>query len=193
MAQSLSAAWRRDPVDGERRAARMGDLAQMAFAEMRALLRELMPGEALSGVPQGAAPPHVLAGALLTHHGLATAVTRLLPVMVPGNLVLRLDVAGYRPQAEPLERTLLRVCQEAVSNVVRHAEARRVKVSVTVDAGRVYLRVADDGRGLDPGAPRGLGIASMEHRLAELGGSLHIRPGRPRGTVVLASVPRRDA
>ena len=193
MAQSLSAAWRRDPLDGERRAARMGELAQMAFGEMRALLRELMPGEALPSISQGAAPLHVLAGALLTQHGLATAVTRMLPVMVPGNLALRLDVSGYLPQAEPLERTLLRICQEAVSNVIRHAEARRVTVSVTVAARRVRLRVADDGRGFDPDAPRGLGIASMEHRLAELGGSLRISPGRPRGTVVLASIPRCDA
>ena len=45
MAQSLNAAWRKDPPDGERRAARLGELAQMAFAEMRALLHELMPGE----------------------------------------------------------------------------------------------------------------------------------------------------
>ena len=193
MAQSLSAAWRRDPLDGERRAARMGELAQMAFGEMRALLRELMPGEPPSGIPQSAAPLHVLAGALLTQHGLATAVTRLLPVMVPGNLALHLDVDSYVPQAVPLERALLRVCQEAVSNVIRHAEARRVKVSLRVDAERVHLRVADDGRGIAADAPRGLGIASMERRLTELGGSLRIRPRRPRGTVLLTSTPRRDA
>ena len=190
MAQSLSAAWQRDPLDGERRAARMAELAQMAFGEMRALLREL---ETPAGIPQSAAPLHVLAGALLEQHGLATAVTRLLPVMVPGNLALRLDVDSYVPQALPLERALLRICQEAVSNVIRHAEARRVKVSLRVDAERVHLRVADDGRGIAADAPRGLGIASMERRLTELGGSLRIRARRPRGTVLLTSTPRRDA
>jgi signal transduction histidine kinase len=193
MAQSLSEAWRRDPLDGERRAARMGELAQMAFGEMRALLRELMPTTPSAGAVQSATTLHVLAGALLTQHGLATAVTRLLPVLVPGNLTLQFDVGDYVAQDVQSEQALLRVCQEAVSNVTRHAEARRVKVSMRVDAGRVYLRVADDGRGIAPDAPRGLGIASMERRLAELGGSLRIRPRRPRGTVLLASIPRRDA
>ena len=192
MAQSLSGAWRRDPHDGERRAARMGELAQMAFEEMRALLRELMPGEASLDAARNAAPPHVLAGALLEQHGLATAVTRLLPVMVPGRLSLHLDFDGYVPQAEAHERALFRVCQEAVSNVIRHAEAERVKVSVRVDAERVYLRVADDGRGVAQDAPRGLGLASMERRLVELGGTLRLRPRRPHGTVLQAAIPRLD-
>jgi signal transduction histidine kinase len=191
MAQSMSGAWKRDPLDGERRAERTAELAQMAFAEMRALLRELMPEAALGG-SQSAAPLHVLAGALLAQFGLTTAVTRLLPVMVPDNLSLQLDVGSYVPQTDLLERALLRVCQEAISNVIRHAEARRVKVSMRVDAERVQLRIADDGRGIAPGAPRGLGISSMERRLVELGGSLQLRPRRPRGTVLLASMPRRD-
>jgi signal transduction histidine kinase len=86
----------------------------------------------------------------------------------------------------------LRVCQEAVSNVIRHAEAGRVKVSARVDAEQVYLRVSDDGRGVAEDAPRGLGLASMERRVVELGGTLRMRPRRPHGTVLLASIPRHD-
>jgi signal transduction histidine kinase len=192
MAQSLSAAWRKDPLDGERRAARLGELAQMAFAEMRALLRELMPGDASPGVALSTAPLHVLASALLEQHGLATAVTRLLPMMVPGNLTLQLDFDGYVPQAIRHERALLRVCQEAVSNVIRHAEAGRVKVSVRVDGERVHLDVADDGCGVADDAPRGLGLASMERRLIELGGSVQLGPRLPQGTVLQATIPRRE-
>jgi len=192
MAQSLSVAWRKDPSDGERRAARLGELAQMAFEEMRALLNELMPSDATRVVPSGA-PLHALAGVLLEHHGLATAVTRLLPVMVPDNLALHLDFDGYVPQAVRNERALLRVCQEAVSNVIRHAEAHRVKVSVRVGDRRVHLRVYDDGRGFGEQPPRGFGLANMERRLAEIGGSLMIRRRRPKGTVVEASIPRVDA
>jgi signal transduction histidine kinase len=193
MSQSLSAAWRRDPADGERRATRMAELAQMAFEEMRALLRELMPGEVSVDAARSAATLHVLAGALLEQYGLATAVTRLLPLMVPGRLALQLDFDGYVPQTSARERALLRVCQEAVSNVIRHAEAGRVKVSMRVDSERVQLRVADDGRGVPEHAPRGLGLASMERRLAELGGTLRIRPRRPRGTLLQATIPRQDA
>ena len=76
-------------------------------------------------------------------------MTRLLNVMVPGNLALHLDFDGYVPQVILHERALLRVCQEAVSNVIRHAEARRVKVAVRIDDRRVHLRVHDDGRALE--------------------------------------------
>ena len=121
-------------ADGERRAARIGELSQMAFEEMRALLRELMPAKRLS-TPRAARRRCTCSPArLLEQHGLATAVTRLLPVMVPGNLVAapgfrRLCAAG----GDRNERALFRVCQEAVSNVIRHAEAERVKVSVRVE------------------------------------------------------------
>jgi len=193
MAQSLNAAWRKDPADGERRAARLGELSQMAFEEMRALLRELMPCEEPSAAALGATPLQALAGVLVEQHGLATAVTRLLPVMVPGNLVLQLDFDGYVPQVLRNERALLRVCQEAVSNVIRHSQAGRVKVSVRVREQQVYLRVLDDGRGVGERPPHGFGLASMERRLDEIGGSLRIRPRRPKGTIVEATVPRLDA
>jgi signal transduction histidine kinase len=202
MAQSLSAAWRKDPLDGERLAARLGELAQMAFAEMRALLRELMPGEGLrdegpsadasTGVAPSATQLQVLAGTLLERHGLETAVTRLLPVMVPGNLGLHLDFRDYAPQAILHERALLRVCQEAVSNVIRHAEAGRVTIAVRVDSACVHLDVADDGRGVVDGAVRGLGLAGMERRLAELGGSLEVGPRASQGTLLKATIPRDD-
>jgi signal transduction histidine kinase len=192
MAQSLNAAWRKDPADGERRAVRLGELSQMAFEEMRALLRELMPCEDPAATLT-AAPLQALAGAVLQQHGLATAVTRLLPVMVPGNLVLHLDFDGYVPQALRNERALLRVCQEAVSNVIRHSQAGRVKVSVKVREQHVYLRVLDDGRGVGKRPPRGFGLASMERRLDEIGGSLRIKPRRPKGTIVEVTVPRVDA
>ena len=113
--------------------------------------------------------------------------------MVPGNLALHLDFDGYVPQVLRNERALLRVCQEAVSNVIRHSQAGRVKVSVRVREQHVYLRVLDDGRGVGKRPPRGFGFASMERRLDEIGGSLRIRPRRPKGTIVEATVPRLDA
>jgi signal transduction histidine kinase len=134
----------------------------------------------------------VLAGALLEQHGLETAVTRLLPVMVPGTLGLHLDFQGYAPQAVRHERALLRVCQEAVSNVIRHAGAGRVGIVVRAEGTRVHLEVHDNGRGIANDAVRGLGLASMERRLVELGGSLEIGPLVPQGTLLKATIPRED-
>jgi signal transduction histidine kinase len=196
MAQSLSSAWHNDPVDGEHRATRLAELAQMAFDEMRALLDELIPGGEPSTVSSAdaanAAPLHVLASALLDWHGLATSVTRLLSMMVPHDLALHLDFDCYIPQALGHERALLRVCQEAVSNVIRHAGARRVEVSVGVVGERVRLEVADDGCGLPADAPRGFGLASMERRLTECGGALHLESRPPHGTLLQAEMPRLD-
>ena len=80
--------------------------------------------------------------------------------------------------------TLLRVAQEALANAARHARARRLDVDL-VTAGRVVeLRVADDGRGLVPGAEgRGLGLRLARERLGELGGAAaageRAGPGHP--------------
>ena len=113
--------------------------------------------------------------------------------MVPGNLVLHLDFDGYVPQVLRNERALLRVCQEAVSNVIRHSQAARVKVTVRVGDRHLYLRVLDDGRGVGKRPPTGFGLVNMERRLDEIGGTLRIKPRRPKGTIVEATVPRLDA
>jgi len=92
-----------------------------------------------------------------------------------------------------LERNLLRLTQEALSNVERHAAARRVLVSLTQRRGRITLRVADDGVGfITSGAravPPGLGTIGMRERVAQLGGRLVIRSHPGRGTVLLADMP----
>lgn len=192
MAQSLPDAWRRNPQDGERRATRVGELSQMAFAEMRALLQELTPTAPRKNGPQDPTRLNLLAGALLEQQGLAAALTRLVSVLVPGNLAFRFDFEGYLPQALAHEQALLRVCQEAVSNVIRHARARRLEISAKVVGERVHMRIADDGHGIASNAGRGMGLANMERRLAELGGSLRVNPRQPTGTIVEAEFLRLD-
>jgi signal transduction histidine kinase len=89
---------------------------------------------------------------------------------------------------EPVTTDLLATLREALSNVVRHAEASRVDVVVTVDAedgGHLVLRVTDDGVGPPKsGAPRGHGLDNMAARASRRGGSLVITPARPRGTAI---------
>ena len=114
-------------------------------------------------------------------------MTRLLNVMVPGNLALHLDFDGYVPQAMAHERALLRVCQEAVSNVIRHAEARRVKVAVRIDDRRVHLRIHDDGRGVGADTPRGFGFASM------VLGAWQVNQGEDEYLIVFAAPLNADA
>jgi two-component system sensor histidine kinase UhpB len=87
---------------------------------------------------------------------------------------------------------LYRVAQEALGNVVRHAHARHVRVSVSTDARCVELTVRDDGRGFDPAKVRslgGLGLISLEERVRLVRGNLSIKSESDRGTELRVEVP----
>lgn len=193
LAQALPSAWRSSAAEGERRAQRLAELAQTAFAEMRALLRELRPPhEASSGqhlLPQNRG---FLGLERLRDGGLGAALPKLLEAMIPETLARHYRFDAYRPQHLPHEEALYRVCQEAVSNVIRHSGAREVSVEARVDATHVSLRIRDDGGGLPQGARGGIGLKSMRERLARLGGELSLAPAQPNGLDVLARLPRRD-
>ncbi|NUS18100.1 MAG: GAF domain-containing protein [Streptomyces sp.] len=76
---------------------------------------------------------------------------------------------------------VLAVLREALSNTARHAAARSVEVGVEVSGGRVRLRVADDGCGVDPAVTRRSGLANARARAEELGGTFGLT-ARPSGT-----------
>jgi signal transduction histidine kinase len=91
--------------------------------------------------------------------------------------------------AEDRAAELLAVLREALTNVARHAGARRVDVEVVADAD-LMLRVLDDGKGLsDERRPGAKGLANMEARAARLGGSVLIKPAPEGGTLVEWRVP----
>jgi signal transduction histidine kinase len=92
----------------------------------------------------------------------------------------------------PVETALFRIVQEAVNNVVKHAAARRVEVSLARDDGFVTLGVADDGQGFDPDAPRSgqhVGLSSMRERVVQLGGRFDLQSAPGQGTVLNAWLP----
>ncbi|MEJ2671049.1 MAG: PAS domain-containing protein, partial [Deltaproteobacteria bacterium] len=85
-----------------------------------------------------------------------------------------------------------RIAQEALTNVTRHAEATRVKVSLQPEKGALILAVVDNGRGFDPqeiAASECLGLAGMRERAGLLGGSLEIRSRPGKGTKVYFRLP----
>jgi signal transduction histidine kinase len=96
-------------------------------------------------------------------------------------------------EARPLESTvelmLLRIAQEGLSNIRKHAHARHATVAIAFEADRVRLRLVDDGVGFDPGAPRGgYGLRGMRERVAEAGGELTVDSAVGDGTRVEACV-----
>ena len=84
---------------------------------------------------------------------------------------------------------LYRVVQEALTNVVRHSQARRCLVGFSVDGASLTVRVEDDGCGLAPAAARGCGLTGMAERLRMVGGELRLANGPGGGVHLAASLP----
>lgn len=192
LVESLPAAWRRDPAEGEKRSRRLAELAQTAFSEMRALLEQLQPPEVLAS--EARAPSPVSVGSVLMRPGgLPAALTRLLAAMVPPEIRVKLSFSTWHPQSAEHERALYLVCQEAVSNALRHAGAARLEIAGGVCGGEAWVRITDDGTGIDlRAAGAGIGLKSMRQRVETLGGRFDIRRRRLGGTRVKARLPRAE-
>ncbi|MFI6502948.1 sensor histidine kinase [Nonomuraea typhae] len=95
------------------------------------------------------------------------------------------------PVAGDGDDVVLRVTQESLANVARHARASSVTVTLSWLPGTLLLDVADDGIGFNPNTiVRGRGLAGMRERLAEVGGHLIIESEPDHGTTIAAKVPR---
>ena len=94
------------------------------------------------------------------------------------------------PLPAAVEVAAYRIVGEAVTNVVRHAEARTCVVRITLDEDALRLEISDDGVGVgrDRGGT-GVGLRSMRERAEELGGVCTVEPGAGGGTRVSASLP----
>jgi signal transduction histidine kinase len=95
-----------------------------------------------------------------------------------------------------METALFRIAQEAMWNIVKHAGATRVEVTLDLTPGGVRLRVHDNGRGFRPDGQRpfdplhgGLGLGGMRERAALIGGTVTISSVEGQGTEVVADLP----
>jgi len=129
--------------------------------------------------------------------GLVPAIRWFMRERVPqGRIQVGLDAPLTIPRMPAsLETAMFRVFQSAVTNVLRHAEARTVRVSLGFDAPRVTLEVQDDGKGFDLDLARqrarqggSLGLLGMEEWIRLSGGEIVIESAPGRGTMVRAVV-----
>jgi signal transduction histidine kinase len=112
-------------------------------------------------------------------------------------LAMDLTVEGPRPRlAEAQAEQLRQIVHEALSNVLRHAHARRVAVRLHATERELTLDIADDGAGYDPGhvadlarGGHGQGLRNMQRRAMELGATLDIRSAPGRGTALSLTMP----
>jgi signal transduction histidine kinase len=128
-----------------------------------------------------------LAPAQLDDGTLADALRRLAQAPDLG-ATFHLD-GSPRPLPVATEVVLLRVCQEALANVRKHAQAGAATVRLGYQAGTVRLEVSDDGKGFDPGqVSGGYGLRGMRTRVGEAGGTLTVTSSPGAGTHVSATV-----
>jgi signal transduction histidine kinase len=164
----------RDPAQAAPQLDRLQELAKSALSEMRSLVFELRP-TAVSTL--GLIPA-------LRHH--ITMLER------QHGLIVALHVTGEPHLSDEQAQWLFRIIQEALNNVVKHAQVDKASVTLQFENGRILLKVKDRGQGFAPqdihAKEKHMGLSSMRERVDMLGGTLVIdsRPGE--GTCVTVEV-----
>ena len=164
-----------ESTDGGAAFAELRDLVVATLQDVRRLAVELRP-------------------AALDDFGLVPALERLRDSISEQRQIaveVQSDLDDKRLPAET-ETALYRIVQEALTNVVKHAEASRVTVLLRRPSDRyVELVIQDDGAGFDPNEVRdgGLGLVGMRERVALLGGRLSVESSEGAGTMLRAEVP----
>jgi len=168
IAESLPRLWTQRPEKVAPRLEQLHRLTRGALAEMRTLLLELRP----------AALMEVQFDELLRH----------LTDALQGRTTLDVDlvVSGRRDLPEAVQTALYYIAQEALNNVVKHANAQRAQVRLESSPHQVELTIRDDGCGFDPAAarPSSLGLHIMRERAEGIHAILDVDTEQGRGTTV---------
>lgn len=160
------------------------------LAEIRAAIRDLYVEirTAIDGLRIPLHEDQPLVPALRTY---AEAFTRQTGILVT------VEAESPLPTLAPaVEAQILRIVQEGLTNVRKHAAAEHAWVRLCLESDALQVIVADDGRGFDPHvrpAPDHLGLQIMRERAQALGGRLHISSAPGRGTQVRVTVPLKYA
>ena len=149
-------------------------LAEAALAEMRTLIFELRPES-------------------LANEGLVVALEKLATAArARHHIDVHMTLTGEPPIALEAKQAFYRIAQEALQNVVRHAHATEVTLTVgQSDADELVLDIRDNGVGFDPAEsfPGHLGLNSMRERVMRLGGVFTLESMPDQGTHLRASIP----
>lgn len=133
----------------------------------------------------------------LQGEGLLDGIRRLVAEFRTNTLAeasLNAERASLKGLSQEGAMALFLICQEALSNVARHAEARHVEIILWSTPERVLMEVRDDGRGFDleqMGQGNGYGLTNMQARARAVNGEVDISSTLGEGTTILAWVPRQ--
>ncbi|WP_051516066.1 sensor histidine kinase [Candidatus Blastococcus massiliensis] len=168
-ARNLAADGRAEEADRMLRQAR--DDVATALTDVRRLVHDLRPPA-------------------LDDLGLAGAVRQQAERVLPAQVTVTVtEGPGVAELPAAVEVAAYRIASEALANAARHAAPSRVAVALECDDGTLVVTVTDDGVGIDPAAPAGVGLISLRERAAELGGRCTVECPPSGGTVVRAVLP----
>ena len=190
-------------TERKRLARELHDETGQALASIRLGLKELEPQvgtEALSAIRElvGSALDDVrrltveLRPPALDDYGLAAALDRLKAVVSErSGMDIQLTVQSGLNLGSEHETALYRIVQEALTNIVKHAEATSVSIVVAHMGSAVRTVVEDNGKGFDEAKVRegALGLVGMRERVGLLGGRLEVQSSPGAGTTVVAEFP----
>ncbi len=168
IAETIPRIWERDPEKGQLGLKELRRLIQGALAEMRTMLLELRP-------------------AALKEQRLETLIRQLTDGLMARTRIpvatTMVDDCGLPAE---VKLALYRITQEALNNVVKHAQASQAKVYLDCQPGQVILRVSDDGRGFAPEGiePHELGLRIMRERAKAIGARFTLDSQRDLGTEI---------
>jgi two-component system sensor histidine kinase UhpB len=167
-----------DPAEAHRQVITCKDLLGHTIEEIKLLVYDLRP-------------------VMLDDFGLVPTLRWYIQTHVQGvgpEVVTDFDEAGAR-LAGDVETALYRIAQEALSNAVRHSDATKILVRLTIRPGYVSLAIIDNGVGFDPDdalhgdARGGVGLASVRERVELLGGTVNVESAVGRGARLYVVVP----
>ncbi len=132
---------------------------------------------------------------VLTDFGLITALERYAEKYIEKSDVrVEIEAIGFDERLpQRIGLALYRIAQEAITNVVKHADAENVLIKITKGYPRVIMVIEDDGKGFEmkgtEALSRGLGIVSMRERVGFLGGNFRMQSSPGKGTQIRATIP----
>ena len=162
-----------DAAAAEQLLGRIRQEVATAVGEVRRILEDLRP-------------------AVLDRAGLPDAVRQHAAAVASGQLEVSVDAGQLPGLPAEVEAAAYRIIQEALTNVVRHADAYQAQITLAASDGTLMVKVADDGHGIrGQGRDGAVGLASMRQRAEAVHGTLRV-DSSDQGTTVMAILPLGD-
>ncbi|WP_421770400.1 sensor histidine kinase [Emticicia sp.] len=150
------------------------DLLEDSIKEIREISHNMMPSS-------------------LTKFGLTSALKQFTnKINALGKLDIQLQIVGFKERSnEKIELMLYRIIQEIISNIIRHAEAKRVSIELVRHDNELILIIEDDGRGFDTTNKEnhGIGLKNIATRVEYLNGNVNFDSSIGKGTSVVIEIP----